>query len=308
MTTRYIIVSATVALPDGATAGQRACGPVFFLIVCFLGIRNRKEAKAQKKTMNAITAREVLTQQRNCLYATNQVRPQHCAFAARMSKKNGIILVVLGCALAPSSKGADDGLALAPNDPTSGKPEAFAAQQTGIWQGEVGEGFRSSVQTVSLEAGVAFGVQAFGGELVHDIALLSVSYGHMWGKVTGKDHWYRGNWELRAELFGGGQFDPNSALLAGLTPHLRYNFATGTRWIPFADLGAGVTASGVGPPDQNGIFEFNLQANAGIHWFVRDDLALTAEVGYLHMSCANINEPNLGVNTVKGMFGATWFF
>ena len=94
----------------------------------------------------------------------------------------------------------------------------------------------------------------------------------------------------------------------GLTPHLRYNLATGTRWVPFADLGAGVTASGIGPPDQSGTFEFNLQANVGTHWFVRDNLALTFEVGYLHMSCAGLHDPNLGVNTVKGMIGLTWFF
>jgi len=35
----------------------------------------------------------------------------------------------------------------------------------------------------------------------------------------------------------------SSDWVVGLTPHLRYNFATGTRWIPFVDGGAGVTAT-----------------------------------------------------------------
>ena len=161
---------------------------------------------------------------------------------------------------------------------------------------------------MSLETAVVLGVQAFGGEQVHDLALLSLSYGHMLENVVGGDHWYRGNWEARAELFSGAQFSPIAVPLVGLTPHLRYNFATGTRWVPFGDLGTGVTASGIGPPDQSGTFEFNLQANIGIHWFVRDNLALTCEAGYLHMSCAGIHPPNLGVNTVKGMIGLTWFF
>jgi len=26
------------------------------------------------------------------------------------------------------------------------------------------------------------------------------------------------------------------------------------------------------------------------------------------MSCAGLHDPNLGVNTVKGMIGITWFF
>ena len=93
-----------------------------------------------------------------------------------------------------------------------------------------------------------------------------------------------------------------------LTPHLRYNFATGTRWVPFLDIGAGVTATGIGPPDLTGTFEFNLQAIAGVQWFLRDDLALTGDVRLLHMSCAGIHSPNLGVNNVAFMIGITWFF
>jgi len=82
----------------------------------------------------------------------------------------------------------------------------------------------------------------------------------------------------------------------GLTPHLRYDFATGTRLVPFLDGGAGVTATSIGPPDMSGTFEFNLQANVGAYWFVRDHLAFTGEAGYMHMSCAGIHHPNLGAN------------
>ena len=93
-----------------------------------------------------------------------------------------------------------------------------------------------------------------------------------------------------------------------MAPHLRYNFATGTRWIPYADGGAGVSATEIGPPDLSGTFEFNLQANCGVHWFVRDNLALTVETGFMHLSCAGIHKPNQGLNCVKGMIGLTWFF
>jgi hypothetical protein len=214
--------------------------------------------------------------------------------------------VLLGTAVTTSLIGAEP-------DPDStnsmyGQSAEITLRTKGLWQGDVGGGFLSSVQTFSLETAVALGVQAFGGREVHDLALLSLAYGHMWGGVVGADHWYRGNWEARGELFSGGQFSPESDPLVGVAPHLRYNLATGTRWVPFADLGAGVTASGIGPPDQGGTFEFNLQANMGIHWFVQDNLALTFEVGYLHMSCAGLHDPNLGVNTVKGMLGLTWFF
>ena len=177
-----------------------------------------------------------------------------------------------------------------------------------IWQNGVGEGFRSTVQTISVELGVDLGVSTFGSRQSHDFALISMSYGHMLGRVHGEGHWYRGNLEFRAELFGGGQYSPSKEWLVGLTPHLRYNFATGTRWIPFVDAGAGVTATGIGAPDLSGTFEFNLQPAIGVQWFVRDDLALTSEVKYLHLSCGGIHSPNLGANGVVGMIGISWFF
>jgi len=59
-----------------------------------------------------------------------------------------------------------------------------------------------------------------------------------------ESQWHRGNFESRLEFFGGMQFYPNvdtDGWFIGLTPHLRYDFATGTRWIPFVDAGAGVS-------------------------------------------------------------------
>ncbi|MGH7866623.1 MAG: acyloxyacyl hydrolase, partial [Candidatus Dormibacteraceae bacterium] len=94
----------------------------------------------------------------------------------------------------------------------------------------------------------------------------------------------------------------------GLTPHLRYNFATGTRWVPFVDAGAGVTAMGISAPDVSGTFEFNLQASTGVRYFLRDNLALTSEVRYMHFSCGGLHSPNLGINTVAVLFGVSWFF
>jgi hypothetical protein len=186
-------------------------------------------------------------------------------------------------------------------------PELSPPKST-IWQDGVGQGFRSTVHTLSLEAGVGVGMTVFGSSQAHDLALASLSYGHMWRTVLGKNHWYRGNFEYRIELFGGAQYSPSSDWVVGLTPHLRYNFATGTRWIPFFDAGAGVTATSISHPDLGGTFEFNLQPGIGMHWFVRDKLALTGEVKYMHMSCAGIDKPNLGLNDVLGWIGLTWFF
>jgi opacity protein-like surface antigen len=110
------------------------------------------------------------------------------------------------------------------------------------------------------------------------------------------------------ELFGGEQFSPRNEWVVGSTPHLRYNFATGTRWIPYIDGGAGVSATSIRKPDLGGVFEFNLQAAVGVQRFVTDNVAVTVQAGYLHLSSAHIYTPNDGVNCITGMAGVTFFF
>jgi hypothetical protein len=179
---------------------------------------------------------------------------------------------------------------------------------TSIWQNGIGDGFKPGIQSISFDVGAGYGVEILGGRESHDLALASLSYGDMLGSVEGEGHWYRGNWEFRGELFSGAQFSPTDEWLVGLTPHLRYNFATGTRWVPFVDLGAGVSATSIGPPDLSHYFEFNLQAATGVRWFIRNNVALSIEARYLHMSCAGLSTPNLGLNNVNGMVGISWFF
>jgi hypothetical protein len=185
---------------------------------------------------------------------------------------------------------------------------AQAQTNSSIWIDHPGDGFNSTAQSISVQLGASHGVSIFGGNSSHGLALTSLTYGHMWGPKLGGDHWYSGNVEFRAELFTGAQYEPTTEWIVGLTPHLRYDFATGTRWVPYMDLGAGTTATSIGGPDLGGAFEFNLQAAAGVMYFIKDDLALTAEARFMHLSSAGIEHPNLGVNTVFGMAGISWFF
>src|SRR5258708_4214391 len=177
-----------------------------------------------------------------------------------------------------------------------------------IWEHGVGEGFRSNAQSIGLSAGATYGIAIFGSREAHDLAFVSLTYGHMLGPTRGEDRWYRGNLEFRLELFTGAQVSPTSEWLVGLTPHLRYNFATGTRWIPFVDGGAGVTATSIGPPDLSVTFEFNPQAGTGIQWFLKDNVAITLEARYVHWPSAAISNPNLVLTEVTGMLAVNFFF
>ncbi len=185
---------------------------------------------------------------------------------------------------------------------------ALSEPESSAWENGIGEGFRSDAKSITFALGANYGIAAFGSDEAHDLALASLTYGHMLGRVLGEGHWYRGNPEFRLETFTGAQFSPGTEWLVGLTPHLRYNLATGTRWVPFVDCGAGVTATGIGPPDLSGTFEFNLQAGGGVLFFLEKNLAVTLDVHYTHWSCAGLHKPNLGLNGVTGMLGMSWFF
>ena len=202
---------------------------------------------------------------------------------------------------------------LAQSQPSLGNSSSLAetnleASNSSIWQDGIGEGFKAGIQSASIEIGAGYGLKIFGSRQHHDLALTSLYYGYMLSPVEGEGHWYKGNWEFRGELFGGAQFSPTRDWLVGVTPHLRYNFATGTRWVPFADLGTGVSATSIGPPDLAHYFEFNLQAAGGVRLFIRDNVALSIELRYMHMSCAGINRPNQGLNNGNLMAGVSWFF
>jgi len=195
-----------------------------------------------------------------------------------------------------------------PTDSPSATVLSLHSSTASIWQGGIGEGFNPSTQSLTLSVGAGYGERILGSRQNHDLALTSVAYGRMLGGVKGEGHWYKGNWERRGELFSGAQFSPTQDWVVGLTPHLRYNFASGYHWIPYLDLGTGVSATSIGPPDLSHTFEFNLQAAVGVRWFMREDVALSVEARYLHLSCAGIDTPNRVLNNVNGMLGLSYFF
>lgn len=177
-----------------------------------------------------------------------------------------------------------------------------------IWVDGIGSGFRKGLFQAGGTVAAGFGIKVFSGTLAHDLALASVNFGWVFTDVMASNKWFGGNLELLVELFGGGQFKPNDRYFIGLTPLLRYNFATGSRWVPFVDAGAGVSSTNIDGPDLTGNFQFNIQAGVGTHYFLSDRTALTVQYRWLHFSNADIRTPNHGTNTQMFHIGVSWFF
>src|SRR5262245_29747476 len=102
--------------------------------------------------------------------------------------------------------------------PTSAEDTKLSLEQSreSIWESDLGSGLRYDTINVGLSLGGAIAMTVLGGAENHDFLLSSVHAGWVCSGVKSTNHWYRGNWEVVGELFGGGQVNPNSAYLIGL--------------------------------------------------------------------------------------------
>jgi hypothetical protein len=181
-------------------------------------------------------------------------------------------------------------------------------EHAGIWETEVGNGLRKGTFEFGVAAAHGFGLGLTQNDLKHDLALATVSFGRVMSGLVAESHWFAGNWQLAGEIFGGGQYRPDGAYLFGLTPILRYNFATGSRWVPFVEGGIGPTVTDIGLPDLSTTFQFNDQIGGGTRYFWSDSCAISLHVRYLHISNGGMKDPNFGVNSLVVMLGTTWLF
>lgn len=156
-------------------------------------------------------------------------------------------------------------------------------------------------------AGAGPGSHVLGSKEYHGLAVANINAAWILPEFA-RHSIFAGNLEFRGELFAGSQFTPETRYLTGLTIMARYSFATGGRWVPFVDIGAGPSATDINSPDLGGIFEFNVQIGGGVYYFVRSNTAVSVEYRWFHLSDAGITTSNDGVNTQMVQAGVTWFF
>ncbi len=124
----------------------------------------------------------------------------------------------------------------------------------------------------------------------------------------GGDAWYGGNVET---LFEGALFH-NSAQKGGygigLGTTLRYNFIFSDQIVPFIDANFGIITLNLDLERQSDGFNFNVGFGGGAHWFVSDNMAITTEIRWQHISNAKTKLPNDGINTGLFLLGFSYFF
>lgn len=122
-----------------------------------------------------------------------------------------------------------------------------------------------------------------------------------------------GNWELMFELCHSTVTKGPGDYMNGFAILMRYNFISpGRKFIPYIQLGGGIVFNDVYKDrSQDAIgqdLEFTPQVGFGFRYKLAKNWSFITELKYHHISNANLNDRNNGMNTIGGSIGFTYFF
>ena len=123
----------------------------------------------------------------------------------------------------------------------------------------------------------------------------------------GGDRWYRGNLEMGFEGHFLIQTQPHSGYFAGGSLLARLNALAfeRRRFVPFFEIGLGIGHLEFDLERRADGFNFVLQSAVGTHWFFSPRAAVTAQFRYHHISNAEIQEPNVAIDSGLVLLGIT---
>jgi len=132
-------------------------------------------------------------------------------------------------------------------------------------------------------------------------------YGRFLCDEVGEGHWYQGRHELLLELPYHLALDHGGRSMVGGYILGSWKFTGTERIAPYVIAGGGILYVDLGLPTMGTRLDFSYQGGAGIEYFIRKDLALTAEYRYHHVSNAGTAEPNEPLNSSKFLFGVSLY-
>jgi Lipid A 3-O-deacylase (PagL) len=124
---------------------------------------------------------------------------------------------------------------------------------------------------------------------------------------------FRGNLEFMASAGGGGIYDGPGNVFGALGLILRYNFVqTGARFVPYFQVGAGTFISDIShnkeQEDIGGTFEADLRAGIGTRFLIGRNWSFNTELFFEHISNADTETRNVGINALGGLLGISRSF
>ncbi|MCM8786550.1 MAG: acyloxyacyl hydrolase [Candidatus Omnitrophica bacterium] len=118
----------------------------------------------------------------------------------------------------------------------------------------------------------------------------------------------KGKIDFVLEPFANTILKPNDNIEAGCNFLLKYVFPLSETFQPYIKAGEGISYMSQHTYEQSTQYNFLSQGALGFHFFIKDNIAITAEYRYRHLSNASIKHPNNGINTDFILGGITFFF
>ena len=132
-------------------------------------------------------------------------------------------------------------------------------------------------------------------------------YGRFLSDEVGKGEWWQGRHELLLELPFHLAVDHSGRSMVGGYILGSWKFTAPEKIIPYVFAGGGILYVDLGLPTMGNRLDFSYQGGTGVQYFLRKDLALTAEYRYHHISNAGTATPNEPLNSSKLLIGVSFF-
>ena len=121
--------------------------------------------------------------------------------------------------------------------------------------------------------------------------------------------WYRGQFEHVLELPLLLVVDPKTRIMTGGNVLAKWNLTGLARdgFLPYVFAGGGLLYVDLGLRSMGSKLDFSYGGGTGIQYFLKKDVALSAEYRYHHISNASTAQPNEPLNSSKFLFGISVF-
>jgi hypothetical protein len=178
-------------------------------------------------------------------------------------------------------------------------------------EGDIRERFHAGAMHAGLTVGYGYGFR-FGSDAnkrlsaelgeVRPVAVIP-RFGYGFTDPIGGDSFLRGNVDLIFEAALLYDTEPHEGFGGGVGTSLRYNFLCSRLAVPYAEINLGVLGLDFDLNRQSDGFNFNVGAGVGSHWRLNDELSITTEIRWQHISNAYTQRPNDGINTIQFLIG-----
>jgi hypothetical protein len=132
-------------------------------------------------------------------------------------------------------------------------------------------------------------------------------FGWFLSDEVGKDSWYQGRHELLLELPYHMAVDHGGRSMVGGYALGSWKFTGLMRTAPYVFAGGGPLYVDLGLPTMGTRLCFSYQGGTGLQYFLKNNMAVTMEYRYHHISNAGTATPNEPLNSSKFLFGMSFF-